>query len=70
MTEYTIFDIRRGLFSEDLKIEAKSPMAAMKKAYPNAKITRCTGYHTNYGNVVVKRFRPYQSYVYLVEEIG
>lgn len=45
--KYRIYDIRGGLLGEDKIIEAKSPMAAVKKLYNNVKRVK------NGGDIVV-----------------
>ena len=56
MNKYKIFDINKGLMSDDIIIEAKSPIDACKAAgYKNA-------VRDNYGNLVVRGTRA--SYVY------
>ena len=49
MKEYTVDDISR--FSQDVaKIEASSPLEAVKKAYPDCEVARD---YDNTGNIVV-----------------
>lgn len=69
MAKYIIDDI--SSFSESLKeIEAKTPIEAVKKAYPDKKISRD---YDNMGNIVVTgRFDyrygiGYRKYVYRAE---
>jgi hypothetical protein len=61
--KYKIFDMRKGLFSDDAIVEARSPIEAVKKAYPNADVKRII--HDNSEvNVVVNSCRG--SYLYSV----
>lgn len=59
---YRIFDIRNGLMSSDVLIEAKSPIEAVRKVYPNTTVERD---YTNTGDIVVNG-----SYVYTVKKQG
>ena len=42
MRTYKIFDMRKGLLAPDTIIRAKSPLEAVKIAYPNADVNRHT----------------------------
>lgn len=66
MKTYTVDDISR--FSQDVaKIEASSPLEAVKKAYPDCEVERD---YDNTGNIVVgvhfetRYGRGYRQYVY------
>lgn len=59
---YRIFDIRKGLMNSDVFIEAKSPIEAVRKTYPNTIVERD---YTNTGNIIVNG-----SYVYTVKKQG
>lgn len=66
MNEYKICDLNKSMFTEDTKIEAKSPLEAAKKYIKqlgeNKKVTRDM---FNMGRLVVKGYSG--SYVYNVE---
>lgn len=78
MTKYNVDDMRNFLAGLNLEgsntqtIEANSPLEAVKKAYPNCKITR--DYTGKIGDIVVGRFtkqrygRGYRTYVYNIEQ--
>lgn len=72
MTKYNVDDIRNfGAGSNVQTIEANSPLEAVKKAYPNCKVTR--DYSGQIGDIVVGRYteqhwgRGYRTYVYNIE---
>lgn len=77
MTKYNVDDICNFLAGLNLAgsntqmIEANSPLEAVKKAYPNCKVTR--DYTGKIGNIVVGRFtkqrysRGYRTYVYNID---
>lgn len=67
---YNVEDI--SIFcGEAQTIEANSPLEAVKKAYPNCKVTR--DYSGQIGDIVVGRYteqwygRGYRTYVYIIE---
>ena len=68
--EYYVDDIRKP-FEEIKKIEANSPIEAVKKAFPNCKVERD---YTNMGEIVVGSYiqtynsRSYRTYVYKIGE--
>lgn len=69
---YNVDDIRNfGAGSNVQTIEANSPLEAVKKAYPNCKVTR--DYSGQMGDIVVGRYtkqyygRGYRTYVYKIE---
>ena len=68
--KYFVEDIR-SLGNEAVEVDAASPLAAARKVFPNAKITRDL---SNAGDIVVGRYttqyygRGYRTYVYKMEE--
>lgn len=59
---YVIYDLRKGLFSDTIKIEAKNPIEALKQVgYTNIK----RDYTGRVGEVVIRSVRG--SYVYIAE---
>ena len=61
MEKYKIFDITKGIFSDDIIVEAKSPLEACKKIYGKDYIIKRNVYGTG-GDLVVYGRRG--SYVY------
>lgn len=68
--KYNITDINK-MFDEPKQIEANSPLEAVKKAFPDYKVTR--DYSGKVGDIVVGRYteqwygRGYRTYVYKIE---
>lgn len=70
--KYTVVDIR-NFYDDDIEVEAKSPLEAVKKAFPDYVVTRD---YSNTGNIVVSGYsqrryygRGYRKYVYKTEKI-
>ena len=69
MKTYIIDDLRKSAFGDPIKVEAKSPIEAVKKIYPTAKRVYEGGNIVVYGYSHNRYIDFQKAYVYDTEEV-